>query len=254
MKETARPVPASTRSCGTALSRSATRARRFQTLPENADKMRTKCIQNRKFDFSSHSESTTYNFNALKCPHFHPSLNLNPDLNLDLDRTVFSSRRSTLDSRHLPPVSAPRRLFVNPASLAMENQLSTLYKTRQNGTNSNFLKTRSRRTNNLRRHLAPSSHFAMRLSILVADELRPDESGSGAATIPKPGLSKKRTMTHFERKKGWGERHFIGIGSGKMRRNGTKFDSRKIEPLRHKLSKWFLPCACVAHARKILRR
>jgi hypothetical protein len=83
MMDNARHVPGSTRSCTPVLSQSATHARRFQALSENADKMRKKRRQNRECDFFNTSRSTTYNFIALKCPHFPPPLNLNPNLTLN---------------------------------------------------------------------------------------------------------------------------------------------------------------------------
>ena len=66
MKDNTRHESGSTRSHRPALSRSATPPWRFQTVSET----QTKCIQNRKCDFTNYSASTTYNFNALKCLHF----------------------------------------------------------------------------------------------------------------------------------------------------------------------------------------
>jgi hypothetical protein len=50
---------------------------------KNADIMRTKCGQKCEFKFLNCYTDVTYNFNAVKCPHFDPPLNLtrNPNLN-----------------------------------------------------------------------------------------------------------------------------------------------------------------------------
>jgi hypothetical protein len=47
-----------------------------------SSKMRTKCGQNPACDIFSSSTSTTCNFSTSKCPHFPPSLTLNPNPNL----------------------------------------------------------------------------------------------------------------------------------------------------------------------------
>src|SRR5688572_23304578 len=69
MKANTRHVQGSTRSRGTTLSRSATPARRSESLGQNADKTRTKCIQNRRCHFINYSVPTIYNFHAVKCLH-----------------------------------------------------------------------------------------------------------------------------------------------------------------------------------------
>jgi len=74
MTDNARHIPGSTRSCRTPLSRSATPPRRFQNLGKSTYKIQTKFRQNRECDFSNHSASTTYNFNALKCLNFSGGL------------------------------------------------------------------------------------------------------------------------------------------------------------------------------------
>jgi hypothetical protein len=70
MKNNARRVPGSIRSCRAVMFQSATSARRFQSLRKSTYKTQTKCIQNRKCDFFNYSASTTYNFDAVKCPNF----------------------------------------------------------------------------------------------------------------------------------------------------------------------------------------
>ena len=82
MKDNARHVPGSTRSCRTRLSRSATAAWRFQIFAKSTYKTQTKRRQNRKCDFFSSSASTVYNFNALTCLNFPIDHNLDPNLNL----------------------------------------------------------------------------------------------------------------------------------------------------------------------------
>jgi hypothetical protein len=70
MMDHARHVCGSTRSRRIALSQSATPAWHFQPVAKSAYKTQTKCRQNHRFDFSSCSSSTTYNFSAVKCLHF----------------------------------------------------------------------------------------------------------------------------------------------------------------------------------------
>jgi hypothetical protein len=83
MKANTRQMPGSTRSCCTALRRSAPPAWRLETSGESTYKTQTKCRQNRECDFFNSVLSVTYNFNAVKCLNFlgRPARNDNPTLN-----------------------------------------------------------------------------------------------------------------------------------------------------------------------------
>ena len=70
MKANARHVPSSPRSRRTPLSRSGTCPRRLQAVPEKSVPNPCKSDHFRKVQFFNRSTSTTYHFNALKCPDF----------------------------------------------------------------------------------------------------------------------------------------------------------------------------------------
>ena len=77
MKENVRRVPGSIRSRRAALSRLAALPSRCQLPAESTYKMQTKRRQNRKCDFISDYESTTYDVHTVKCLHLpaaHSSL------------------------------------------------------------------------------------------------------------------------------------------------------------------------------------
>ena len=76
--------------------------------------LQSKCIQNRKCDFSSAYASATYHFNALKCLHFLRGLTLNRNLNLPAP--VFSAR-FWLPASPYPRVSLSTTFI--PASLRL---------------------------------------------------------------------------------------------------------------------------------------
>jgi hypothetical protein len=69
MKDHARHVPGSTRSCRTALSRSAILPRLTLVPRKSTYKIQTTCRQNRECDFTSDSARIAYNFNTLKRLH-----------------------------------------------------------------------------------------------------------------------------------------------------------------------------------------
>ena len=80
MKDNARHVPSSTRSCR----RTFVSIRVDSWLIKNTYKTQTKCRQNHKCKFFNSSVSITYNFNAVTCLNFtDPNLNLAPNLNLN---------------------------------------------------------------------------------------------------------------------------------------------------------------------------
>jgi len=70
MTDHARQVPGSTRSRRPALSRSATPARRFHTIPEKCDHYATKMLPNFKTQILINLLATTYNFEPQKWSHF----------------------------------------------------------------------------------------------------------------------------------------------------------------------------------------
>ena len=106
MKDHARHVPGSTPSRRTAFPRSAPPARRSEPFKQNADKIQTKCSQNREGNFFNICLSTTYNFNAVKCLNFLPRSALTATLNLTRTRGLnghTSHLPTCLQSVRLPP-------------------------------------------------------------------------------------------------------------------------------------------------------
>jgi hypothetical protein len=135
VKAKTRHVPGSSRSCGTPLSRSTDRPRRFHNFGKSTYKTQTKCRQNHKYDFLNYSASTTYNFTVLTCLNFTGTL-----------------RALTVDSQSLGTESRHARLgkpvecypFSPGEKVRMRDRLATvcsqphddskLYYTVQNGT------------------------------------------------------------------------------------------------------------------------
>jgi hypothetical protein len=114
MKDNARHVPSSTRSCRTPLSRSATPTRRFPAVPEKCVRYAYKMRPNFKTQISIHSPSTVYNFEPLKCTHFLPlnlNRNLTPNPNLTRSRIALRPIQSFAS---LPPDPASVPLFHVP--------------------------------------------------------------------------------------------------------------------------------------------
>jgi hypothetical protein len=164
MKANARRVPGFTRSCRIPLSRSGTPGRRFQALPAKCVHYAYKMRPNFKTQISIHSSSTTYNFAPKKCTHFPDVF---PVLTLDNQSLGTESH----DAQSKRPVDCYSfslgekvRMRDKPVhSLrpsSVPTNFSQLYTTGKNGTNFIFHKNGSPRTNDLRRHLLQSSHFA----------------------------------------------------------------------------------------------
>jgi hypothetical protein len=135
MIDNARHVPGSTRSCGSAFSRSAAPFRRFQTVPKKSVQNPYRSDHFRECEFSIASASTTCNFTALKCTDFPCSgafpLPRGEGQGEGQTSILFASRRSTLASRHLPRVTASLRHRVSNSRLRRGKSITN---TVQNGT------------------------------------------------------------------------------------------------------------------------
>jgi len=146
----------STRTCGIPLSRSATRLRRLQGSRQSTYKTQTKCRQNRKCRFFNRSTSITYNFSPLKCLN-SPGADQFP-LPWGEGQGEGQTGSSFFRGSSHHPLSLREKVrmrdkLVIPFRIrSAEKNLSILYRTGQNGTNSAFQKNRPRCTNDLRRH------------------------------------------------------------------------------------------------------
>jgi len=164
MKDNARHVPDSIRSCAPLCLDSPRLLRAFKPLPKNPYKTRTKCAQISQCKFLICSSPTTYNFNRVKCTHF-PRYGASPlprgegqgvgQTGNPLAPIRPTKFRHPRDQSHFVPF-----LPLLPFSSSPANQLQPLYRTVQNGTNYKCSKNQPRCTNHLRRHHLRSSHFA----------------------------------------------------------------------------------------------
>jgi hypothetical protein len=151
MKDNARHVPGSTRSCRTPLSRSATPARRFQPVAAKCDHYATIMRPNFKTQILNIYASVTYNFDPQKRSH-------------------FPARRAVGTSlRRRPPFGRgchrPCNRIGHPFSLGEK------------------VRMRDKPVHPVRQPIALATCFTITVQI-------------------------DAFMTHFERKKGWGVRHF----------------------------------------------
>jgi hypothetical protein len=200
MMPNARHVPGSSRSCGPASPLGPPLPGLCQPFSKNAYNDAYKMRQNFKMQILIYLPSTTYNFNPLKCTHFR--LPLNPNLNLDRAASGFPTGHTSVDCcsfsrgekvrmRDKPePSGAIRLIWQQPLKYCTKRD-------------------KMRRT----------SHFtkadrAVPTTYNDTASNRPILSGSGAQSSATPFQSaitnyeSKIEMTHFERKKGWGVRHF----------------------------------------------
>ena len=203
MKDNARHVPGSSRSCRTPLSRSATPTWRFEAAAKSTYKIQTKCIQNRQGEFLIHSASVTYNFNRVKCLHFPaPRSALAIEKPTAVAETASSLALGAAETKSLGRCNDPKLVRVRgrlvlrvqrsrSGNLAFGhcikmNIISTKMNTAGGGgvfknampnscefvvgdkmgnfeTNSHSVPFRARRTRRLQQHRIDSSHFAQTL-------------------------------------------------------------------------------------------
>jgi hypothetical protein len=251
MKDNARHVPGSTRSCRPPF----VFIRVDSWSTKNTYKTQTKCRHNFKGDFLSNSPSITYNFNALTCLNSaDPNLDLTPNFNLN---QPCAPRLGPAHHPFSPGAKVRMRdKLVNAfANDPADKNFPSLYRMRQNETNYKWSENQPRCTNELRRHPLHASHFvriwrAELRDAMVRRAIRtfPDdfrlfrqrttlhqqlattpraivrigsrtslELGVGTARRRRPLMpalqSRRIKMTHFGRKNGWGGASFFETGA-----------------------------------------